>query len=158
MTEPVVRVEGLDQLLRKLARLGPSVYRPAVAEAATHVKDVIAVYPPQRRGKQPPKTMKQFIFLTHAIPNGLIDYPYRRGISRTSEALGRRWTIEYRNNGLTAIVGNNASYVRWVHDGEDQSFYHKTTGWKTDKQVVREEAREVKEILARHVQNALRRR
>lgn len=150
-----LKIEGIEPLIRKLKRFGPTVYRPALMEGGTHIKSVFADYPPRRFGKQPPKTMRQRIFLVNAIKEGLIDYPYRRGVSPSSEALGRRWTVEDRDKGLTVAIGNNASYVRWVHDAELQSEYHKLTGWKTDKQVAEEEAREVKEILARHIRAAI---
>lgn len=152
-----VTVEGLDKLLKKLGKMGPDVYKPAVAEAATHVKDVIARYPPRRYGPQPFKTARQRAYVLWALKNGIIEIPYRRGMSPGSQAVGRRWTVEFRDGGLTAAVGNNASYVRYLHDAEQQSAYHQTTGWKTDKQIAIEEAEPVKEILARHVREALKR-
>lgn len=147
-----VRIEGLDRVLKKLGRLGPKVYKPAIAEGAAHIKSVIAEYPPRQLGrKQPPKTMKQRIFLINAIKEGRIEVPYRRGRSPGSEAMGRRWTIQFRDDGKTAVVGNNASYVERVHDSDKQSAFHKDGGWKTDRQVADGEAQEVKEIMIRHI-------
>lgn len=147
-----VIIEGLDRLLKKLSKLGPQVYKPAIAEGAAHLKSVIATYPPQVLGrKQPPKTMRQRIFLIIAIAEGLIDFPYRRGRSPGSEALGRRWTIEFRDNGLTGIVGNNASYAWFVHDHAEQSEFHHESGWKTDREVAEQEADEVRNIMAAHI-------
>lgn len=152
MADESVKIEGLDKLLKKLGKLGPPVYRPAIAEAATHIKNVIARYPPRILGrKQPPKTMRQLLFLIYAIREGIIDFPYRRGQSPGSEAMGRRWTIVFRDEGKTAVVGNNASYVRLLHDHDDQTEFHKGGGWKTDRQVAEQEAREVRIILARHI-------
>lgn len=148
-----IRVEGLDRVLKKLGRLGPAVYRPAIAEGAAHIKSVIAVYPPRQLGrKQPPKTLRQRLFLIWAFATGVLDFPYRRGRSPGSEALGRRWTIQFRDNGKTAVVGNNASYARYMHDPADQSYFHKEGGWKTSRQVADEEAREVYEIMIKHIQ------
>lgn len=145
-----MRVEGIDKLLRKLKRLGPPTYRPAIAEGAAHLKSAIATYPPRRHGPQPPKTMRQRLFLIYAIENGLIDVPYRR-----KGSLGRRWTVEFRDEGLTGVVGNNTPNAKYVQGHEDQSLYHEETGWKTDRQVVEDEAREVREIMARHIRNAI---
>jgi hypothetical protein len=150
-----VRVEGLDKLLRKLGKMGPGVFRPAIAEAAAHIKSAIAKYPPVRHGKQLFKTIKQRAWFFYALANGLIEVPYRRGLSPSSEALGRRWTVEFRDEGQTAVVGNNASYAKVVQESEDQSYYHKVTGWPTDKTVAEDEARAVREILVRHIQKAL---
>lgn len=147
-----VTIEGLDKLLKKLGRLGPRVYRPAIAEAGAHIKSAIATYPTRQLGrKQPPKTMRQFIFLVNAFREGLIDFPYRRGQSPGSEALGRKWTVEFRDEGKTAIVGNNASYARFMHDPDEQSHFHAEGGWKTTRQIAEEEADAVREILGRHI-------
>lgn len=153
MTEDFnVTIEGLDKVLKKLGRFGPQVYRPAIAEAGSHIKSVLAQYPPRQLGrKQPPKTMRQFLFLVHAIAEGIIDFPYRRGQSPTSEALGRKWTVELRDEGRTAIVGNNASYAKFVHDPNDQSHFHAEGGWKTTRQVAEQEANDVQRILAAHI-------
>lgn len=152
-----VRVEGLDKALRKLRRLGPDAYRPAMAEGGAHLKNVMAQYPPRRYGPQPAKTSKQRAFLFWAIANGIIQVPYVRGSSPGSQTLGKRWTVAERDNGLTAVVGNNAGYARLVHSATEQTEYHRLTGWKTDQQVVEEEAPRVKEILTRHIQQAIRR-
>ncbi len=157
--EPIVsmRVEGLDELLRKLRRLGKETAQPAIAEGANHIKEVIAVYPPRSSRPQPPKTFKQRVFLIWAIANRIIDFPYRRGISPGSQALGRRWTVEFRDDGLTGVVGNNARYAEVVHDWQKQSHYHQQTGWKTDRDVVEQEARAVFDILNNHYRAALNR-
>lgn len=148
-----VQVLGLDELLRKLGGFGLNAVRPAIAEIATHIKSVIATYPPQRPGrKQPFKTDKQRRFFFAALREGRIEVPYRRGQSPGSEAMGRRWTIQFRDNGLTAIVGNNASYVHVVHDSEEQSHFHQQGGWKTDRQIATQESRNAQRILSKHYQ------
>lgn len=151
-----IRIEGIDRLLKKLGRMGSAVYKPAIAEAATHIKSVLEVYPPRRYGKQPFKTARQRAYVMWALNEGLIEIPYRRGLSPGSQALGRRWTIEFRDNGKTAIVGNNVRYGPLVQGADTQSRYHQLTGWKTDRQVATEEAPAVKEILARHIREAWR--
>lgn len=152
MAENGVRVEGLDKLLKKLERMGPPIYKPAIAEGAAHVKSKLAEYPPRRYGPQPPWTMKQRIFLITSIREGTLQVPYKR-----TGNLGKRWTVAFRDGGLTAAVGNNAPGAKWVQSAEDQSLYHKETGWKTDKQVAEEEAQAVKEILQRHIRGEINR-
>jgi hypothetical protein len=147
-----VKIVGLDKLLRKLDKMGSKVYRPALAEAGAHLKSVLASYPPQVTGrKQPPKTRRQRLFLIWAIREGLITIPYRR-----TGGLGRRWTVDLRDGGKTAVVGNNAPHVRYMHADGEQSLFHAAGGWKTDKQVAREEAGAVKAILVRHLREAMK--
>ena len=142
-----VRVEGLDELFSKLNSLGSAVYRPAIAEAATHVKSVIATYPQQKVGrKQPPVSQKQRIFLIIAIREGQIEVPYRR-----TGGLGQNWNITFRDNGKTAIVGNSTPGGVYVQGHGKQSVFHKGGGWKTNRQVADQESRKVKEILSRHI-------
>lgn len=150
MAENNVRVEGLDKLLRKLERMGPGMYKPAIAEGGAHIKSKLAEYPARRYGPQPPWTLKQRIFLIASIADGSLQVPYKR-----SGNLGKRWTVAFRDGGLTAVVGNNAPGAKWVQSAEDQSLYHKETGWKTDKQVAEQEAGAVKEILARYVRKEI---
>jgi hypothetical protein len=150
-----VEVEGLNALLRKLKRLGAPTYRPAIAEAGALLKGVMATYPPRRHGPQPPKTMRQRVFLINAIRDGTIDFPYRRGQSPGSEGLGRRWTVQLRDDGLTAAVGNNASYAKFVQSAEEQSAYHETTGWTTDKQAAEEQAGAVRDIFQHHIRRTI---
>jgi len=58
------------------------------------------------------------------------------GGRRTSETLGRRWSIKYRRGGLQGIVANNASYAHYVQSAAYQTKQHKRTGWTRDAQVV----------------------
>lgn len=42
------------------------------------------------------------------------------------------------NQGWRAVVGNNASYARLVQDSAQQTAYHKTTGWVTTDDVMKQ--------------------
>lgn len=154
--EEYIRVEGLDRLLKKIGKLGPGVYKPAIAEGATHLRDVIREYPPRRFGEQPFKTLRQRRYFFYALEAGLIQVPYVRGLSPGSERLGARWTIVFKDQGKTAVVGNNARYAAIVHSQDEQSHYHTLTGWKTDRRVAQDEAGEVRKIVARHYWDAIR--
>lgn len=147
-----VKVGGLEGLIKKLNSLGPDAIKPAVAKAAAHLKRVISVYPPQKTGrKQPFKTDKQRRFFFAALREGRIEVPYRRGQSPGSEALGRRWTIQFRDNGTSAVVGNNASYAPYVLDDEEQSHFHQEGGWKTYGQVAKQERPIIRDIMAARI-------
>jgi hypothetical protein len=145
MIDVSVTVNGLEPLLRKLNSL-EAVYRPAVAESATHIKRVIATYPQQKVGrKQPPVSRKQRIFLIMSIREGRISVPHRR-----TGGLGRMWDILFRDSGKTAIVENKTPGAEFVQ-GSAQSAFHRQGGWKTDRQVANQEASTVKAIFSRHI-------
>lgn len=144
-----ITMEGLEKILSRLDML--PTFRSGVTSGALYVKERIAIYPPRRHGKQPPKTAKQRAFLIWAIRTGRIEVPYRRGQSSGSQTLGRRWTVRFDDQGKQGIIGNNVSYGPYVQ-GDQQSLFHKTTGWKTTRQVARDEGPAVR----KYVQDAIR--
>lgn len=149
MIDIKVTVNGLEPLARKLDSMDGSVYRPAVAESATHIKSVISTYPQQKVGrKQPPVSRKQRIFLIMAIREGRISVPHRR-----TGGLGRMWDILFRDNGKTAIVENPTTGAEFVQGGTSQSAFHRQGGWQTDRQVAKQESSAVQRIFARHIAN-----
>lgn len=50
---------------------------------------------------------------------------------KTSEMLGRRWTIASRSR-MIVVLMNTASYAANVHDSDEQSAVMQAIGWKTD--------------------------
>jgi hypothetical protein len=58
---------------------------------------------------------------------------------------------------LTQIIGNNASYAKYVQSAEDQARFHKRRGWKTDEQVLASEGDEVLKFIQHEVDKELAR-
>lgn len=56
---------------------------------------------------------------------------------KTSEMLGRRWTIASRSR-MVVVLMNTASYAIYAHDKEEQSKVMEAIGWKTDADADRE--------------------
>ena len=115
-----IRFEGLESLMGKIESLQQvRMIAAGIKTAALHIKGKIAQYPPVKRLTRASvygssfQTDKQRRYFFYALAKGKIEVPYRRGESPGSRTLGRRWTIATSNNGLTAIVGNNAPYGRW---------------------------------------------
>src|SRR3990172_8391206 len=102
--------------------------------AAEHVKGQIQTYPRARRGPQPFKTEKQRRGFFAKLKAGVIDVPYRRGISPNSQRLDAKWCVSMLSD-LRASIVNTATYARLVHDRTQQSRYHEETGWKTAQDV-----------------------
>jgi hypothetical protein len=68
--------------------------------------------------------------------------------SRTSQTLGRRWTSKPMDNGMGAIIGNNADYAKYVQDLNHQAPFHKQRGWKTAQEFVKTQSKHVRDIIA----------
>jgi hypothetical protein len=74
---------------------------------------------------------------------------------KTSETLGRRWTQGERDEGLTQIIGNNASYGPYVQ-GEKQAGFHRQRGWKTTQDVAESEGPKVTRMVSDAIDKVLR--
>lgn len=150
-----IEVHGIDKVKLMLASIAdPKTIAAAVKAAALHVKGKIAQYPPATVANQP----KAYI-------PGQWNTWYQRGFGskwaradgtvgtrKSSETLGRKWTIETRDRGMTAVVGNNVSYGPFVQ-GDEQTWFHKAHGWKTTEQIADQEreavVRTINEAVAR---------
>ena len=145
-----IRIEGLDEVISKLDNLEDlQKIRPAMMAGAIHIKGKIAQYPAKTIANSP------------SNPTGRW---YERGFGTrtktgraypTSETLGRKWTVANRDRGLTKVIGNNVSYGPYVQSAEKQAKIHKQRGWKTDQQVVEEEADTVLDFVKDQVDKIL---
>lgn len=141
-----VRLEGLQALLAKLTSL-QQLRRVAAAVklGAARIKRRFQTYPPQSRPTrasvygQTFQSDRQRRYFFYAMRAGLIQVPYVRGSSPGSRNIKQTWTIATSNAGMTAEIGTNAPYARYLHDTQQQSAYARAVGWPTVEQVLNEE-------------------
>lgn len=151
MAEATLRIEGLADLLKKIDTLAQlRQVQGAIRAAALHVKGKVAVYPPETAANKPGRTDRR------GRPMGW----YERGagwhsasgkLYARSETLGRKWTIKTENAGLTAVIGNNASYARYVQDADLQARFMAAYGWRTAQDVLEQES----DLVTRYVREAV---
>ncbi len=140
MADVSIKVEGLDKLVNRLRKVGSLAgVRAAIRGAAIHVLNRMKEYPVARHAPQPFVSDRQRRGFFYHLRKGDIEVPYRRAQSPKSESLKHRWARKTEDDGLTEVVGNNASYARLVQDEEKQTRYHKTTGWATVQSVMKDE-------------------
>lgn len=156
-----VRIKGLEQLQRKLKRIEDlEPIKRAVKDAGTHVREKVSKYPPRKYvsiqdiGGWASDRQRRFFFW--ALRTGRIEVPYRRGQSPGSEDLGQSWAVKTEKQGMSAVIGNDASYGPFVQDKSRQSRMHKAIGWKTAQDVADEEEDTVLKLIQQAVDNALR--
>lgn len=143
----------LTKQMRQLTQLGKmDAVKAAIKAAALHIKGKISTYPPAT------------IANTAANPGGRW---YQRGYGpkwntrdgvhgrKTSETLGRRWSISSTDGGMGATISNNASYVEYVHDDQKQAGFHGARGWKTARQVAEQETDEIVRFVEGFVQSEI---
>lgn len=136
-------IQGDEDVKQLLARLGDGrALKMALYAMGVHYKGKINRYPPATEANQPRAY--------NTVSGGNTWYERGYGSKRirrdgsivgrkTSETLGRKWTVERRDQGLTVVVGNNVSYSIYVHDADKQAWFHARRGWKTAQQVLEDE-------------------
>ena len=132
MPGPVtVRLEGLDELQRKLGADFRPVMRGATKAIAAEIHGKMAPYPEKTEANSPARQRW-----------------YERGYGpkrrtrdgrivgkKTSEMLRISWAITTYGD-IGAKIGSRASYSKFVHGAKDQAWFHKKNGWMTDKGAV----------------------
>jgi hypothetical protein len=150
-----IRVEGLDKLIRKLEGLGKLGYLRAGIKAATaHVKGKVNKYPPSSEANSP-KGPGGGSWYQRGYGSRWIRRDGSQGGSKTSQTLGRRWTIRTENDGLTGIIGNNVTYSPFVHDKDKQTDFHAARGWMTTEKVAEQEAATVRKFIEAEIRKAI---
>jgi len=150
MTDTIT-IKGLDKLTKKIKNIeGLKPVIAALRAGATHIKGKIAKYPPATSANSP--SQRRWYERGYGPRWRRIDGSL--GGRKTSETLGRKWTIGERDGGLTWIVGNNVTYGPFVQ-GDKQAAFHRERGWKTTDQVAEEEADTVNKFVQEHIEKAL---
>jgi hypothetical protein len=156
-----IEIQGLDELIKKLDDLRQlRKVHAGIRAAGMYVKGKIATYPRYMRGSIPLSAVGGFKSDKHRrgffakLNAGEIEVPYRRGQSPGSEDLANKWTSKYDQNKFEAVVGNNASYARFVQ-GDKQTKMMKMIGWQTVDQVAEKETKRVQEYVFEAVKRAI---
>lgn len=140
-----------------------SFLKEAMTEALTVVKQEASRFPPQpSRTRAPSGSFNTWVREVGQLPRSAFGVSRKTGkvtirrsgkrIYRVSEKLIQKWktaTPQIRI-GAGYIVGrvtNAASYGKWVQ-GEQQSKWHKATGWKTTSQIAQSQAGRIMAIFA----------
>lgn len=151
-----------DFTLDLLARSdgGKALLRKASMAGALAALSQIKPYPEKNRPSrssvygQTWKSVKQRRYFFFALRKGIIQVPYRRGLSPGSQRLGRSWTAKQVDDTSVAI-GTNVSYARMVKDEGQQTRYMKAVGWTTIQQDIERGKREVFDTMNTVIRRAL---
>jgi hypothetical protein len=149
-----INLADIERVARKLDLL--PAFSAGIGAAALHVKSVIAVSPPATDANRPGPYPK------HWYIRGTGSFWTLKGggihSKKTSETLGRKWTIATRNNGLTAVLGNNVSYAPFLHDAPSAAKWALRRGWLTVQEVARSETDRSREIVTESIHEDIKRR
>jgi hypothetical protein len=88
------------------------------------------------------KSEKQRRYVMMLVSQGKV--PYKQG-GGSSEKYGEQWYAQSYGQ-VGAIVGNRASYAKWLTSNAYQSEYMAKRGWRKLSEVARDSMKDVKEI------------
>ena len=166
MTE--VRIEGYDELKRKLGRDWEPTIRALTLAIGEALRNVIAVYPPKNPGPVKWASLRQKIWYFAARREAGLPAEYTRNSDPWSQRLGPgrqtmqksgdfgSWAVE--NTGkLDAVLESHASYAAYVQKAGMQQPMHQATGWITDEQAIAnlKKSGDMEEIGAQILEKAL---
>ena len=123
-----IDVKGMDVLLKKMGQFGPKItayMAQAGKEAAQRVMlptKGLENYPPETAANKPPTP---YWVRGVGMQRSLQGQEYN---DMTSENLGKQWIVTA--SGLNTVVGNSASYAKWVHGDDSQAKAMGRIGWK----------------------------
>lgn len=121
-----IRIDGVERLEKRLGQIvARNVLNRSALAAAKHVKGKIARYPPQAAPTNPNSWYQRGYGPRWRRADGTI------GGKKTSENMGKQWTIDIDRAVSRATVGNKVTYVRWVQDKERQAPIHEKNNWLT---------------------------
>lgn len=118
--------------------------------AGLYVKGVASQYPRVRRLKVNTKlwTVRQRKFFFAALKRGELRVPYTRGSDPRSQRAGPRWASDdSRAEAGQVVVGNNATYARYLYSKSDQAWYHRGN-WRDIEQIGRQVGPQARRIIA----------
>ena len=148
-------IKGMNKLIRKLDTLAKlKGAKRGLKAGAEHIEGTIKVYAPKSEANVP-KSHGRWYERGWGSKYKRLD-----GVvtgKKTSKTLRTKWSTKSRAKGLQWVIGNNASYARFVHSAEEQAKIHGRRGWKTDEQVLKSESDEVLQFIQREVEKELAR-
>ena len=146
-----VKIEGMDELIKKLDKLGKmSTIHAGMKAAANVLKGLMTVYPAATIANSPSNPSGQWYQRGWGVR-------YKGGGGRqTSETLGKKWTSKYDQYKFEAIIGNNASYSPFVQGPKGtQAKAMAKIGWQGVDTVANKELPRIQEELFKAVKRAI---
>jgi len=113
-----VRVEGLDEVVRKMERLANGkIVTDTLTAYALKVEEDVKPYPPESEANRPPEPYYQ----------RLVGTVTNNGIRRTSQQMRDKWYV--KSDKREVSLNNRATYSGFVQ-GLNQARFHGQRGWK----------------------------
>ena len=152
-----VKIEGMDELIKKLDDLGKmSTIHAGMKAAANILKGLMIVYPAHTAANMPAGPGSHWYkrgtgsFYWRIRDNAKVSY------GKKSEVLKSKWTSKYDQYKFEAIIGNNVSYSPFVQGPKGtQAKAMAKIGWQGVDTVANKELPRIQEMLFAAVKRAI---
>ena len=149
MTKIEIVVEGLDKLQRGMAQFPKEIARNMSEAAHEAGNEIIKTkglqdYPPATAANKPPTPYYQRGF-------GMI---YKNSTKGTSENYGKQFYV--KREGLSTMIGNRASYAKYLTGQDDQALAMARIGWRKLIDVAKEKIGTIKRIYQAWIDKTIR--
>jgi hypothetical protein len=150
-----ITVTGIEDIQRRLS----VDLRPALQAAAVGIGQLIraplaATPPPAHKPVIWASQRQRRWWFAHRREAGL-PLEYTRNSDPESQRIQAKWTVQPTKDG--AVVGTTVTYAPWVQSAEKQTEQHKSTGWVTDEEAIRQlDIEDAKRIVTDAIMHALR--
>lgn len=148
-----VEIEGMDELQKALKLFPTRARRHILAAGNEAIKRVILPtqglqkYPPSTAANEPPEPY-------YIRGRGT---QTKHGNLGNSERLGTQWYKEAEGtNSWNVVVGNRASYAKWVHGTETQASAMERIGWRKLYDVATEKMTSIQKVYQAWVDKLLK--
>lgn len=140
-----IEVKGIDKIMagfRKFPEEIKNSMRGAAEESGHEIIQTkgLKIYPPETDANKPPTP---YYIRGRGMQN-------KSGNNMKSEKYGARFYV--KQEGYGAIIGNSASYAKYLADEEEQATHMEKIGWRKLIDVAREKLDKVKDIYERWAQ------
>lgn len=123
-----IQIDGIESLLKRLDAVNDTkTLHDGMTSVALSLSSKLKQYPPK-----PPTSS------------------YQR-----TRTLGHRWTYAVSDDGSEAVIGNNTPYAPYVQGREDQTWFHRRTGWETAENLLDKKKDDIVKVLRQFIQKAL---
>jgi hypothetical protein len=152
-----IDVQGMDELLAKLAQLPDDMKDTVTDDVMKYLKDVLQAYPPPKHVTRQAAygqtffSDKQRKWFFAALNSGALNLPYAR-------------TQSYRNawqqigTGYGSLLANETPYSVYLQDEERQSRMSAMIGWKKLSVIIEERMTRILAVADGAIKKAIRRR
>ena len=152
-----VDIEGLDELIKKLEKLGRlDKIHPGMIAAGRYLKGLMTVYPAETAANVPAGPGSRWYQRGKGSFYWRIRDNAHKSYGKKSEVLSSKWASKYDKNRFEAQIGTNVSYAKFVQGPKGtQAKALKKIGWKGIDVVADKETKRVQEYVYLAVKRAI---